>query len=426
MNTWRSAFCSGLLALAAAAAATSVAASPSLVDRAKRPPKDAQGLLDLGVELRRGGLYVEAARVLRRAYPRATKGELAVRVRLEAARALIDAGEQQAAVKECRALGAVDPSARDVCTAEAHLLWKRASLALPLADGVLERTADHYDALVAKGRALEQMGQAAEAEAALKRAATVAPSRYEAHYYLGEALAARRKTKEALAALERAVAVAPEEPAPWLALGSLLPVGAKAREVLEKATALRPGYGAALARLGELRLALGDREGAKLALEQAIAGNDKVADWHASLGRVHLAGRDAAAARAASGRATKLVSNHAAALLVLADALALEGDIDLAIEAYERAFGHARTDPTPLVHAARACLSADRPTTARAFADRATQEFAEHGPAWEVRGDVAIKEGDRKRAKLSYQRALAAKSGSVNRAGVSKKLAALR
>jgi predicted negative regulator of RcsB-dependent stress response len=124
--------------------------------------------------------------------------------------------------------------------------------------------------------------------------------------------------------------------------------------------------------------------------------------------------------------ALKLVSNHASAKLAEADALAGKGDIDLAIESYEKASSYGRGTPAPFIHAARACLAGHRPTTARAFADRATQSFADDAEAWEVLGDVAAATKDKPAAKSAYQKALTASAGTIDKAAVKKKLAALR
>ncbi|MCA9630348.1 MAG: hypothetical protein KC766_21910, partial [Myxococcales bacterium] len=92
---------------------------------------------------------------------------------------------------------------------------------------------------------------------------------------------------------------------------------------------------------------------------------------------------------------------------------------------YELAYGYAHDDPSPLVHAARACLEHDRPTTGRAFAERATQEYPKWGPAWEIAGDIAVVQKDRGPARAAYKRALSAE-GPVDKARVKRKLAALK
>ncbi|MCA9600127.1 MAG: tetratricopeptide repeat protein [Myxococcales bacterium] len=381
-------------------------------------------LLDQGRALRQSGRFDDAVKVLRKSYGRARSGDVAAAVRYEAARSLIEAGKQKQALAECRTLGPVAPAKADACRAEAYLLWRRASLALPSAERALSRAPKDYDALVAKGRALRQMGKPKEAEQALRDALTSDGKRYEAHLELGELLSAQGQKKRAIAELEKAHQLAPREPAPLLVLGQELPAGKAAAAHLAEAIKIRPQYGAAHARLGEVLLAQGDTAGAEAALQKALAVDGKQADWRAALGRVLLAKGDATAALAEAQAALKLVSNNGAAKLVAADALAAKGDIDLAIEAYEQAHGYARTDPTPLVHAAKACLAQARPTTARAFADRATQSFPKHGPGWEVLGDVHAHAKETAAARKAYLHAL--KSTGTDRARVQKKLAALK
>lgn len=192
-----------------------------------------------------------------------------------------------------------------------------------------------------------------------------------------------------------------------------------------RAAAIRPGSGAAHALHGQLLLEQGQLDAAKTALERAVGLDGHKADWQVALGRVLLAKGDETGALKRARAALALVGNHAGGKLLEADALAKQGDIDLAIEAYEAAWGFARTDPRVLVRAARASLEGKRPTTARAFAERATSEFAKYGPAWEVYGDVARAEGNAAGARSAYRKALAAPEGKVDTAGIRKKLAAL-
>jgi tetratricopeptide (TPR) repeat protein len=187
----------------------------------------------------------------------------------------------------------------------------------------------------------------------------------------------------------------------------------------------RPSAAEAQARLGEVLLELGDSEGAERALRAALAADDRKARWHAALGKVFLKRGQAKPALDEARKALKIVANHAAAKLVEANALAAQGDIDLAIVAYESAYGLARTSPEPLVDAARACLNNGRPTTARAFADRATQDFPKWGPAWEITGDVAADAKEKATASAAYKKALAG-DGPVDKNAVRRKLARLK
>ncbi|MBE7481079.1 MAG: tetratricopeptide repeat protein [Polyangiaceae bacterium] len=411
----------GLLAFTVAGAVP----AEDLKEAAKKPPKEPEAALSLGRSLRQAGLYDDSLKVLRGAALRA-KGPLAVAARTEAARTLISWNRQKDALRECQTLKALDGVRWETCVAEAHLLWKRASLALPAAERALEKSSDDYDALVAKGRAQRMLGKDSESEAAFKAAIAKDGARYEAHRYYAELLSGMNKGAEAILSLRKAVGAAPEEPEPLLALAEALPAGPEAVTLLEKALKIRPKYGAAHARLGNVLLEQGKVAEAETALRAAIAIDAKVADWQAGLALALVAKGTYDEALKVSATALKLVGNHALAKLAEADAIAGKGDIDLAIEAYEKAASFSRDNPLPLLHAAQACLAQNRPTTARAFADRATQSFADFGPGWVLLGDVAAAAKDRAVAKSAYQKALVAAKGNVDKASVKKKLAALK
>ena len=392
---------------------------------ARKTPRDPAKALELGQKLRRAGLFTLSARVLQRAYLRRGQGAHAAQLRYSRARTLIAARKQKAAMRECRALKKISFVKGQACIAEAQLLWRRASVAEPEAKKALNRDPRDYDALVAHGRALRQIGKPKLAEAALRKAVSVDASRFEAHYYLGLLLLATNRTSDGVASLRKAHRAASDHPGVALRLARALPAGTEATQLLESAVAVRPGFGLAHAELGKVLLAQGKLAAAEKALRKAISVNAKEADWHARLGEVHNANGKHAEALKAAAAALKLVGNHAAAKLVEADALAGKGDIDLAIEAYERAHGLARSDPAPLVHAAYASLKGGRPTTARAFADRAVQEFADWGPAWVALGDVHAKAREKKSARAAYKKALK-KKGPVDAAEVRRKIAALK
>ncbi|MFO0571057.1 MAG: tetratricopeptide repeat protein [Polyangiaceae bacterium] len=412
-------------ALAVCLIATNALGGEELREAAKKPPKDPEAAFELGRSLRRAGEFDDALRVLRGAALKA-KGELAVRARLEAARTLISANRQKDALRECQGIKPLDAVKWDVCVAESHLLWKRASLALPAAERALEAAAGDYDALVAKGRALRMMGKSAESEAAFQSAIAKSAGRFQAHLYLAELYSGLGKQSDAVAALRKAVAADPDEPTPMLVLAEALPASAEASDLLEKALKIRPKFGAALARKGELLLEQGKVAEAEAAYRAAVATDAKMADWQAGLARALVAKGTFDEALKVASVALKLVSNHALAKLAEADAIAGKGDIDLAIEAYEKAASFSRENPWPLVNAARACLGGNRPTTARAFADRAVQSFPEFAPAWLALGDVAVAGKDKSAAKNAYQKALTAPKGNVDKAAVKKKLAALK
>ncbi|MCA9647397.1 MAG: tetratricopeptide repeat protein, partial [Myxococcales bacterium] len=425
------------LALGMGVGAVSAAASPAglngvqlwsysqkeLRDAAKAQPKDPQKALELGIALRRAGLFNESYQVLRKAYLRPSPSSASLR--LEAARSLQSQGEYKRALKECAGLKGNEVTFR-VCRAEAQLMWKRASLALEEAEKAVAADAGSYDAKVALGRAQKLSGKPDEAETTLAGAIAANSARYEAHYELGQLYVKENKPRvKAVAAFRAAMKADGDVPEVLVELGEALKPGSESEGLFAAALKIRPTYGEALAGRGVSLLALKKLDDAQKSLTEALKLDSKRSDWRVALGRVELEKGEHQAALKSAQAAQKLVKNDAAAKLLEADALAALGDIDVAIEAYELAYGYAHEDPRPLVHAAKACLEHDRPTTARAFAERATQEYPKWGPAWVIAGDTAVAQKDKGPARAAYKRALSAQ-GPVDKADVKRKLAALK
>src|SRR5262249_18278860 len=119
------------------------------------------------------------------------------------------------------------------------------------------------------------------------------------------------------------------------------------------------------------------------------------------------------------------LANSAPAKLLIADAQAKKGEIDLALEAYQAAYGLDHSDPAPLVRASEACRAAGRNTSARAFGLKATQDFPTWGPGWVAWGDALAADGEPKNARTAYETALKSK-GPVDAAAVQAKLRAIK
>jgi tetratricopeptide (TPR) repeat protein len=120
-----------------------------------------------------------------------------------------------------------------------------------------------------------------------------------------------------------------------------------------------------------------------------------------------------------------ILANLASAKLLIADAWAKKGEIDLAVESYQAAWGLDHSDPTALVHASEACHAQGRDTSAKAFGDKATREFPTWGPGWVALGDALASIKETAAAKTAYETALKNK-GPVDRAAVEKKMLALK
>lgn len=375
--------------------------------------------------LRRAGQVSDAVRVIGRVMGKARDNDTVAALHLELARGYIDQHQQKKALHECAPIHKISEFTEQLCLAEADLLNRRGSSALPEAERALVLSPGNYEALVAKGRALSQLGKPAESESTLKSASRAQPGRGEAFLYTGELLTAQGRTADALAALREGRRVDPDSPEILLLIGQTLPAGKEAREALERATSVRPTFAEARARLGVVLAALGEFDPAEKMLQEALKAQPKQADWHAALGEVQLSKKRPDLALKAAHDALKIVGNHGPAKLVEAKALAEKGEIDLAIEAFENAYGLMRTDPVPLVDAARACIKAARLTTAKAFSDRATDDFPKSALAWESAGDVDVASKDLVGARQAYAKAIAGE-GPADRDAIKRKLAALK
>ena len=122
--------------------------------------------------------------------------------------------------------------------------------------------------------------------------------------------------------------------------------------------------------------------------------------------------------------AAKLMPNVQAARLLVADAWAKKGEIDLAVEASQAAFGLDHSDPTPLVNASAACLAAGRVTSAKAFGVRATKDFGTSALAWSALGDALAADRDVPAAKAAYENAKKARGSDA--AAIDRKISRLK
>lgn len=415
---------SGALALALPASAQE-ADLPALRAAAKGAPTDPAAAFALGRALRRSGHFVEASRELLRGAQlgAALKDGQNLRLAYEAALATLDRHDVPGALKVCDALGARS-ALGNACRAEAYLSQNRASEALPLARAAVSAEPDLYEARVVGGRSFALQGKVTEAEVVLRKLSEAVPSRPEAAHWLGVFLLAQGRRDEGVAALRRALAADASDPEVALHLAEPLRGTREAQALLTRAVAIRPSYAEAHAELAATSLDLGDIPAAEGAATAAAALDPESTGAHLVLARVRnkQARWDEAIHEAEAAK--KLVPNSAAAESALGDAHEGKGAIDLAADAYLRAYGLDRADPSPLLRAGLACARASRPTMARGFADKLTAEAPRFAPGWVLLGDLTAKI-DRERARAAYEAALKA-DGAVDRDAVTKKLAALR
>jgi tetratricopeptide (TPR) repeat protein len=420
----------GSMALAATAFADGDTANVArLRTAASNAPHDASAQIALGRALRVAGETNEALVQLQRASAMGS-AETRLLAHREIARTLIARREFERAMSECKAIAYLPAStARDashVCVAEAHLLWRRASEALVETNAVLAHDSRNYDAKVAEGLAYALELQTDRAESSLRDAIAIDPDRVSAHLELGRLLARTPGASKdhALTELRRASSLDASNPDAAYELARALPPGAEQTSLLEVAVNERPTFANAYRALADAELEANHFDLAKAAATNALRAEPNDATSHLTVGRVLLAQNDPDGAMTAARDALQIVGNSAAAKLLIADAYAKKGEIDLAVENYQAAYGLDHEDPTPLVHASQACLRAGRTTSAKAFGRKATSEFSSWGPAWIALGNALAADKEVGEARDAYQSAK--KARGVDASSVDQKLDSLR
>ena len=401
--------------------------------KAKASPTSPDASLAFGQALRRAGREGEALSELRRGLAvSGGRGEIAGRLQWEVARTYVGRREFEPAIAACRAMAKMPLAsgadvASHVCAAEAHLLWRRGTEAMSEVAEVAKAKAPssevQYFTKLASGRALELASKDVEAEAAYREAIAVTESRPDAHVLLGTLL--RRTRRDGLPSLKKAVELDVHDAVAQLELGRSLPGGsAESITAMERAVAERPTFTEALRSLAESYLVARRLPEAKKTVDAVLklAPNDVAS--HVVAGRLALAEDRFDDAIKQGETASNLMPNDEPARLLVADAWAKKGEIDLAVEAYQAAFWLDHSDPRPLVNASEACLAAGRVTSAKAFGVRATKDFATHAAAWTALGDALAADRDVPGAKAAYE--TAKKSRGVDAAAIDRKISKLK
>jgi len=409
----------------------SAMAQESLLDglrgTAKTSPTDPAAALALGRALRRAGHTIDALNELRRGIGvSAAKPDVLVLLHWEVARVHMDRRDFLQATTACEVLGKLPGAGAEghACKADAQLVLQRSTEALTETAAALARDPRCFEAKVAEGRAQELALDAAKSEAAYRAAFALRPDAAGPHVGLGRLLVHSGRKDDGVAELRKALQLDASGPEGLYELALALGPGSESAGLLDRATRERPSFGDAWLALGNQHLAAGRLPEAKKAAESAERNDSTSAGPKILAGRVALAEGRADDAIRLGEAALKLLANSAPAKLLVADGNAKKGEIDLALEAYQAAWGLDHGDPTPLVHASEACHAAGRDTSARAFGLKAVQEFPKWGPGWAALGDALLAQGDRAGAKDAFQKALAGE-GPVDRDAVQRKLGAL-
>lgn len=415
---------------AASAQETKVAA---LKADAKAKPNDAAASFALGRALRRAGKYNEAKLELSRAAT-LSKGEDAVRARWELAQNEWDSGKTNTALPSppslplCKQVkvGKDGEALSHACAAEAWLTMERVAIAEEELAAAEKIDANLYEAKLARAKVAIVKGQHDDAITKLKALTGATANRAEAWYFLGKEYLAQEKRAEAVAPLRKAKEIDGDWPDPIYELSRALPDGTEARDLARQAVAMRPVWAPAWLRLGELELATGGFDAAKTAFETSIKQSPKIAPAHAGLAWSLVKLKKFAEAKKSAQDAIGLAANDANARLAMGEALAGLGEIDEAVDSFKFAAGLDSKDPTGLVRAVEVLLAAKQPMKAEAHAEAAIKAFPDDARTWNVKGDSDVANGDKKAARESYKKALSAKTGTIDKAAVQKKLDAVK
>lgn len=422
-------------------------------DKTKSAPTSADASIAYARALRKAGHDQDALNELRRAQTFAL-GNQAVMVNWEIARTYIAKRDFTQAMTACGAIGKLPgggapleqgglptkqgeaAAAWRTCKGESHLLWRRGSEAtgelteLAKINKVIgtDSLADEikYVAKMIDGRAKELDSKDTEAETSYSDAIALQPNRVEGHIALGTVR--QHNGKDGIPELKKAVDLDGRDPNANLEYGRALANDptrkAEAIAPLEKVIAERPSSLDGMRVLTDVyiqqnRLSDAHRIAGKVL---ALAPNDVFA--HVVSGKVALADNKPDDALKEGEAALKIQPNEGMAKLLIADAYAKKGEIDLALEAYQKASGMAPLDPTPLINATYACITQQRLTSAKAFGQRAVLDFPNFAPAWVAQGDALAADGNPTAARKAYESAKAAKNADV--AAIDAKLAKLK
>jgi tetratricopeptide (TPR) repeat protein len=226
---------------------------------------------------------------------------------------------------------------------------KRFEEALASYDRALTLRPDYAEVLFSRGSALHELKRFEEALVSYDRALTLRPDFAEALCNRGLTLHELKRYEEALASYDRALTLRPDYAEALCNRGFTLHALKRFNEatgICDDLLQRHPGLPGALALKGTIRAEVGDLDNAILFLENAIAGNARVANWHADLsGLYQTVYRGADAVR--SGRmAVQLNPDSPQFLVNLAMASIDVGDRDQAIACLVRAIGVAPNDAT--------------------------------------------------------------------------------
>lgn len=222
---------------------------------------------------------------------------------------------------------------------------RRIQALLPRVDRVLKKNADYGPALVERGRLLLILGQAAAALKSLQSGVKEVPGDPEAHSALGVALLATGKTEPALERFRRAVDLDPDNADRLTNLGTAYMLRGKVKlaiKAYQRAVQLAPKDPRAQGDLGTAYLANNQAGPAMRHLKEAVK-LDARATFLSNLGYAYQLSGDLRLAIQTYREALQKDKKLGSAWINLGTALAKQGKLDEAEDAFKEAL---RLDPT--------------------------------------------------------------------------------
>lgn len=218
-------------------------------------------------------------------------------------------------------------------------------------------------ALLRQGTERGQAGDLDAAESLLRRATELNPDLVDAHYNLAIVYRRRQQLDAAIASMRRVVQLNPDDFEAYMRLGAWLFEGRQypeSCEAYERAATLRMDSREAWLKLAQSYDAAGRAKAAVGAYRRAIALQD--VDDPALVGallRVAMQAEDGPAAVAAARKLQKFRPGHET-FVTLGDALLLNGEVDAAIQEYQKAAALAPTSVAAQAGLASAYAKAGR------------------------------------------------------------------
>lgn len=405
----------------------------SLKADAKAKPNDAGVAFALGRAYRRAGKFAEAKTELARA-ANLGKGDDAVRARYELVVTEWESGKTNPSLPQPPSLGLCKQvkvgkdgdALSHVCAAEAWLTFERTGMADDELTAAAKIDGKLYEVELLRAKIDVGKGSREDAITKLEALTKATPARAEAWGMLGHLLLEDGKHVKAVAPLRKARELDADWPEPVLDLARALPEGTEARDLARQAVAMRSTWAPAFLRLGELELATGGFDAAQKAFETSIKQSPKVAAAHVGLGFTWVKLKKFAEAKKSAADAIAIAANNAGARLVMGEGHAGLGEVDEAVEAFKFAHNLDNKDATGLLRAAEVLLANKESMKAEAHAEAAAKAFPDDARVWALLGDCQVANKEKKEAKESYKKALAAPKGTIDKPAVQKKLDALK